>query len=367
MYSRETIRSKLDGKRSYTYRYRIIVNSEPRHYSFTVFRGNDEDHIILCVKDVEDEISAENAMKEKQKMNITYGQIAESLASNYDVIYYISISDGSYVGYTTNAIYGQFEVQEEGKDFFAESRRNSELLVHPKDKERVMEALGKDHLISVLDSRKQYSIDYRLIVDGKTQYTRFTVMWSSDRVHFIIGVENINAEIRKEREHMQALNSEKELARRDELTGIKNKTAYKELERSVQRNIDDGIDYLPFAIVVCDINRLKEINDTQGHIAGDEYIRAGARLICEVFAHSPVFRVGGDEFVVFIRGNDYPIKEELFRRFRQLVERNKDIPGKPVIASGISEYDPQTDKSISDVFNRADNMMYENKRVLKQE
>ena len=367
MYERDNLLSDLEGRSSFSFRYRIMVNGAPRHYSFTVFRANDEKHLVLCLRDVEDEITAEKAQRAKHKINVTYGQIAESLASNYDVIYYVSIMDGSYVGYTTNAIYGQLEVQEEGKDFFTESRRNSEILVHPQDKERVKTALGRDNLISTLENRKQYSIDYRLVVDGKPQYTRFTVKWSSDRKHFIIGVENIDAEVKNEKEHLQALNTEKELARRDGLTGVKNKTAYTELERSVQRNIDDGMDYLSFALVVCDINGLKEINDTEGHKAGDEYIRAGARLICEVFSHSPVFRIGGDEFVVFLRGSDYPVKEKLFEKFRNQVLENTAVHGRPVIASGIADYDPAADRTVAGVFERADNMMYENKRILKGE
>ena len=76
-----------------------------------------------------------------------------------------------------------------------------------------------------------------------------------------------------EKQHLKALNTEKELARRDELTGVKNKTAYKELEKSVQSNIDNGMDYLPFGLVVCDTNDLKRINDTKGHAAGDEYLK----------------------------------------------------------------------------------------------
>ena len=58
------------------------------------------------------------------------------------------------------------------------------------------------------------------------------------------------------------MHTERELARRDELTGVRNQTAYHELEKSIQENIDNGLDYLTFALVVCDANNLKQINDT---------------------------------------------------------------------------------------------------------
>ena len=118
-------------------------------------------------------------------------------------------------------------------------------------------------------------------------------------------------------------------------------------------------------IISMDLNGLKQINDTLGHKAGDEYICAASRLICNVFTHSPVFRIGGDEFVVFIRGGDYAFKGDLFEKLRKQVLVNRETPGKPVIASGMSSYDPSADKGVSEVFERADNMMYENKRDLK--
>jgi diguanylate cyclase (GGDEF)-like protein len=78
------------------------------------------------------------------------------------------------------------------------------------------------------------------------------------------------------------------MARRDELTGTKNKTAYHEMEKELQKLTKAGGD--PFGIVVCDINGLKHINDTEGHKAGDDYIKAACRLVCRIFHHSPVFR-----------------------------------------------------------------------------
>ena len=117
------------------------------------------------------------------------------------------------------------------------------------------------------------------------QHTRLSARKSSDGSHFIIGVENIEGEIEKEREYMLALNTEKELARRDELTGTKNKTAFTELKHSIQENLDNGIVDRPFSFVVCDLNDLKKINDTKGHNAGDEYIMSSAKLLCDIFSH----------------------------------------------------------------------------------
>jgi diguanylate cyclase (GGDEF)-like protein len=129
--------------------------------------------------------------------------------------------------------------------------------------------------------------------------------------------------------------------------------------------MDNGLDYLTYALIVCDANNLKKINDTQGHAAGDEYIKASAKLLCNIFVHSPVFRVGGDEFVVFLRGSDYSSKNELMEKLRGQVLENQKTGSGPVLASGIAEYDMKNDNFVSDVFDRADKEMYENKQKLK--
>jgi diguanylate cyclase (GGDEF)-like protein len=189
---------------------------------------------------------------------------------------------------------------------------------------------------------------------------------TNDGIHYIIGIVNIDDEVKREREHLKALTNEKELARRDELTGVKNKTAYKELEKSVQENIDKGLDYLPFGLVVCDANNLKLVNDTEGHNAGDEYIKQTAKVLCDIFAHSPVFRIGGDEFTVFLRGDDYTNRAELMKKLRSKILDNAKTGSGPILASGMSEYIPASDNLISDVFERADREMYEDKKRLKE-
>lgn len=83
------------------------------------------------------------------------------------------------------------------------------------------------------------------------------------------------------------------LANIDPMTGVKSKHAYLVEEKKFNERIeDDGQG--EFAVVVCDVNGLKKINDTLGHKAGDEYIREACRMVCHIFQHYPVYRVGGD-------------------------------------------------------------------------
>ena len=367
LHTKDAILKNLENRRSYSYKYRIMVNGEARHFQFTMLRAKDNKHIILYEKDIEDEFTAENMQLENQKKNVTFTQIAEILAVNYDVIYYIDAQDSSYISYECRNIYGELDVQKSGDDFFEESKNDISNIVHKDDRDKVLEFINKDHIVTTLLNQKSCSIDYRILAFKQTHYVRMTVRKSTNGTHYIIGIENINDEVKREKQHLKALNTEKELARRDELTGVKNKTAFNELEKSVQDNIDNGMDYLPFALVVCDGNNLKKINDTQGHAAGDEFIKKAAKLLCNIFAHSPVFRIGGDEFVVFLAGNDFANRNNLINCLRSQVQENLKSKSGPIVASGIAEFNPEKDCMVTEIFDRADKAMYKNKLELKKE
>ena len=366
LFTKDVIIENLKKNRTFTLTYRLVVNETVMNVRCSQIWASDKKHLILCIENINDEIMTKEALRESRQKSETYGQIAESLASNYDVIYYVDSSNDCYMEFTVNSIFGSFYIKEEGGDFFKEARNNSEQIIYKDDMDRIQCILNKDYLISALDSKKQVITDYRMVLDGATTYNRMTIMWASDRVHFIIGVQNVDEEVKKEKEQIKALNQANELARRDELTGTRNMTAYHELEEKVQESIGVNDDNTEFAIVVCDINGLKTVNDTQGHKAGDEYIRSACKIICRIFAHSPVFRIGGDEFVVFIDNDSYHERQTLFDRLHTQVMENIKKKSGPVIAAGMASYERGNDKSVSDVFGRADTKMYESKSLLKE-
>jgi diguanylate cyclase (GGDEF)-like protein len=147
----------------------------------------------------------------------------------------------------------------------------------------------------------------------------------------------------------------------DGLTGAKNKHAYDNMEKQINRMIEDGA-APEFALVVLDINGLKTINDTLGHQAGDEFIKKGCSIICDVFRHCPVFRVGGDEFVVVIQGRSYKHVDKIMQFWDKTIQEsiaNNSV----VIAAGMARF--TDDEEVKTVFARADALMYENKKALK--
>ncbi|MBQ5462629.1 MAG: diguanylate cyclase [Fibrobacter sp.] len=157
------------------------------------------------------------------------------------------------------------------------------------------------------------------------------------------------------------------LAFRDSLTGIGNKMAYDNYLSELELRIDND-EVQSYGIVVLDTNNLKEINDTYGHENGNAYLINSCKLICQIFAHSPVFRIGGDEFIVILLGDDLKNHQNLLKILResQIQTKNAAFPWKQIsIACGIAIAQNAKDTTIAETFNKADESMYKNKRALK--
>ena len=366
LHYKDAMLENLKHRNSFAATYRLVVNNQVKHIRHTEILASDKSHIVVCIENIDDEVRASLELKESTERGLTYTQIAESLAAQYDIIYYVDAQTLYYVEFASNKLYGELEIQEEGEDFFNTAEKNADMVLHPEDRERIKLFLNKDNLISRLEENRQLIEDYRMVVDGgDAQYTRMMVSWSSDKSHFIICIENRDDIIKKENEQLKAITTANEMARRDSLTGTRNITAYNEYEKELQQIIDDKTGEL-FGIIMCDLNDLKIINDTQGHKAGDEYIKNACKLICRTFAHSPVFRVGGDEFAVVLKDQEFADRENLVSTFRKHVEEHIRMGQGPVIATGLAVYQPNSDESVEDIYKRADERMYENKSHLKE-
>ena len=212
-----------------------------------------------------------------------------------------------------------------------------------------------------IEKNGTFTLNYRLMFGDKPQYVNLkaTRMTNEDD-HIVIGVSNIDAQMRRERE----LHLAREKANRDALTGVKSKHAYDEAVLGINGEISKG-ESGPFAVAVCDVNGLKHVNDTRGHEAGDRLIKDAGQRICGIFKHSPVFRIGGDEFVVIMKGADYDQRQKLLGEMEALNQEHKEKGG-TIVACGCSDWRAGEDARIEEVFRRADAVMYENKSALKQ-
>ncbi|MCR5342071.1 MAG: GGDEF domain-containing protein [Butyrivibrio sp.] len=154
------------------------------------------------------------------------------------------------------------------------------------------------------------------------------------------------------------------IAYQDALTNVKNKAWYDKTQERINENIANNT--ASFAILMADVNNLKKINDHYGHEHGNDFLLGACRIICRVFNHSPVFRIGGDEFVVLLENIDYRNRDKLVAKLKEefdksALDESKEPWERYSAALGLAVYDQYIDTSMNDVFKRADDLMYKNK------
>ncbi len=150
-------------------------------------------------------------------------------------------------------------------------------------------------------------------------------------------------------------------AYKDVLTGTDNRMSYMEYIVELDEKLRE--EDTEFAVAVFDINGLKNINDTQGHEMGDRAIHKAAWILRQVLKGERLFRIGGDEFVAILKGDDSRLKaimEEVAENIAKSGANGADIV--VTMSKGYAIYNKTKDNSYNDVFERADMSMYEDKK-----
>ncbi|MCR5546703.1 MAG: diguanylate cyclase [Lachnospiraceae bacterium] len=146
----------------------------------------------------------------------------------------------------------------------------------------------------------------------------------------------------------------------DAMTGVRNKGAYLAEEKRLERLIRERM--ASFTIYVFDVNGLKRMNDTKGHEFGDMMIKDAALNIRDVFGRDQLYRIGGDEFVVFGPSQTESEIQRRFARFDEQIrifnEENVKYEEELAVSKGVAVYDAELDNEFADVFARADEDMY---------
>lgn len=292
-----------------------------------------------------------------------YRDILYKLAQEYFRLFYVDIRTDRYLEYDPFSSSETFETEFEKEDFFMQSSKSEFSTLYEEDKEPFYEAFKKEKIIQAIHDHGEFSLIYRVRHQNGYFFSNMKgTQLKDDPDHIIVGVKNIDSDVKREKEYLINLAQARDEANRDELTGVRNRHAYLEYVKQLIQQIDHG-DVTDYAIVVFDVNGLKRINDSLGHQAGDKYIIEACTIICNIFKRSPVFRVGGDEFVVIAKGDDYVKLDDLLDQV-EYVNQTNAAHGGIVIAAGSAI--GGRDDEIRKVFEKADADMYENKQRLKE-
>ena len=360
---RKTLVDALDRSNIFIMTYRLNGKDGPVYVTMKVTRMKDDDRfIILGVTDVDEQTKQRNAAERMKEEQIAYARLS-ALAGDYLCIYLVVPETGRYREFSATAGFETFERSRRGMDFFADTREQSRAVVYPEDLSRFLSVFTRENVMADIGRHGLFTLSYRLVMNGSPRYVQLKAVMLEEKegIRLIVGVNDINAQVRQEEAYATNLARAQMKASVDALTGVKNRHAYLMAEERLNAQIREG-SVPEFAIVVLDVNDLKKVNDSAGHEAGDQYIRDACRIICNTFKHSPVFRIGGDEFAVIAQGDDYARIENLIVRMK---EYNAQALGSGgiVIACGMARN--KGDASVAPVFERADQIMYENKSDLK--
>lgn len=338
-----------------TLSYRQLFDGQAQYVALFVVRPkNDEKHLIIGVTNIDAQVRREETIKEE---GFTFNEIAMALAQRYEAVYQVNILTNEYLEFNAKGEYAKLDVGAKGNDFFAETQENMKKAIFPDDYPMMKIAMQKEFLLEALKETGKFILNYRLIIDGRPQYAALiAVRPKTDSEHIIVAVANIDSARKMELEFGDALDSAMDMANNDPLTGLKNKRYYAQVEMRLDNEIESKSGH-NFAILLCDINGLKEINDTKGHKAGDKYIQEAGKMLKSIFANNIIFRYGGDEFIIILEEENYKRRDELIDRLAACQKENR-AKNLVTVSYGISEYQPMLDNRVQDVFERADQAMY---------
>jgi diguanylate cyclase (GGDEF)-like protein/putative nucleotidyltransferase with HDIG domain len=170
--------------------------------------------------------------------------------------------------------------------------------------------------------------------------------------------------------NIRRLELNREMAYTDPLTGLANsRCLLRHLERLARvPPVPGGEAAGPFSVVMLDLDRFKEVNDTLGHLKGDELLREVAATLTGISRPSDfVCRYAGDEFVLVLSGADLEQTEELAWRARNAIDRLPAVDGRVKIGAslGLAIY-PDDGRDGRALLHAADQRMYEDKFSRRQ-
>lgn len=368
IFTRENVMDSIEKSGSFTYVYRLMIEGVPTYVSMKIVRARVKGNgngIIIGVSNVDAQRRQQDNIERVRQERLANARV-KALSGDFVAIYTIEPATEKYemfMGDDMDTHFAESLIGSRGEDFFENFRKAGERVIYEEDLPLFLDSFTKEKVMTFIDNTGVFSLNIRGVVNGGILYgcIKAALIREDERQQLIVGIVDVDEQVRRDLEYANKLSAARKEVNVDALTGVKSRHAYLAAEENYNRQIK-AKEIEDFGLVVFDINDLKKINDTVGHKAGDEYIKKCCGIICNIFKHSPVYRIGGDEFVSIVKGESLEHLDALMDQFREMNMQGLDNDG-IMIAAGMARY--RDDDTLSEVFERADARMYENKKYLK--
>lgn len=232
-------------------------------------------------------------------------------------------------------------------------------LVSKQDRKKYLKVLSREYLLAQYEKGRQIITlkHRRLNEDGQEYWALAEVRMVLDPYTSILKASVLLYDI----DHEMKRNIElRKLSQTDSLTGLYNRTS---LFRSMENTLKHSGMKVMHMMILIDIDHFKELNDTYGHQYGDACLVKVAQAMKYVCRSEDVCsRIGGDEFVIFIR--NLPLHadiEKILEDIKQVITAPDDDGRRLSASIGVSCY-PRDGMDIETLYHNADQAMYEAKR-----
>ena len=145
-------------------------------------------------------------IKEKKKgiEALSFGDIAQALSVDYLDLYYVDLETEEYAEFLPDEDRHDMSIERNGDHFFENSRKDAKKMLHADDQERFIALFNKETILDEIENEGCFTTIYRYLLNGEPIYVNLKAVLSEDKKHLIIGVNDVDDEVRENQEMMRA-------------------------------------------------------------------------------------------------------------------------------------------------------------------
>lgn len=294
--SPDNLRKTLSERKSFTLHLTIILDGKEHLYEVRCIRINDTPDFCFAMGFINRDLEA--TISKKREM---YEEIIKTLAIDYDAVYLANLDSGkvlySYTATDAMPEDSPIDAMPPFNDCFSDELTPlHKLVVHPEDYEVFKRGVSREIVTKELTEHRMFFITYRMLYNDMYEYYQTRIFRSinfEENHNFVVGVKNINSQIKMARHNM----IEHEI---DSLSGILNEKKFKQhvTELLPRCNFME----FSYALLLVEIDNFKQIVKNFGFSIGDYVLLETAKHLCIIFSNDDIIaRIGENKFAIFIR------------------------------------------------------------------